>query len=1495
MDLRDPNVWVSHLLENLPEEKLASALKDDNPNWEYIDGEIVKLGSLAHSQLDIPELQRRGLVILASESKDFRLLAHLLRTLQHAGDPHLALRLLALYVEHYWAVAAPQNMAHKKRFASQVIKRFETGIEVFSQNAATAQRDALSGELAKLAQCWQSHNAPELAQATDDLFALYQRAFNRAAPAPVPTPAASGSSPQTTATSESGVTQPSAPAPQIVIDSHDDKAWRDTLLKVAAILCERQPDSPQGYRLRRHALWQNITSTPQAESDGRTPLAAVSADMVADYHAQLGSADMALWQQVEKSVLLAPYWLDGHCLSAQTALRLGYKQVADAIRDEVIRFLERLPRFKVSAFWLLILAWIFLLVWIWWKGPMWTLYEEQWLKPLANRWLATAAWGIIALVWLTVRVMKRLQQLEKMQKQQREEAVDPLSVELNAQQRYLDRWLLRLQRHLDNRRFLWQLPWYMVIGPAGSGKTTLLREGFPSDIIYAPEGARGAEQRLYLTPHVGKQAVIFDIDGTLCAPADADILHRRLWEHALGWLKEKRARQPLNGIILTLDLPDLLTADKRRREHLLQTLRSRLQDIRQHLHCQLPVYVVLTRLDLLQGFAALFQSLNRQDRDAILGVTFTRRAHENDDWRTELNAFWQTWVDRMNLALPDLMVAQTHTRASLFSFSRQMQGSREPLVSLLEGLLDGENMNVMLRGVYLTSSLQRGQMDDIFTQSAARQYRLGNNPLASWPLVDTAPYFTRSLFPQALLAEPNLATESRAWLIRSRRRLTVFSATGGVAALLLITGWHHYYNGNYQSGITVLKQAKAFMDVPPPQGEDDFGNLQLPLLNPVRDATLAYGDWGDRSRLADMGLYQGRRIGPYVEQTYLQLLEQRYLPSLFNGLVKAMNAAPPESEEKLAVLRVMRMLEDKSGRNNEVVKQYMAKRWSEKFHGQRDIQAQLMSHLDYALAHTDWHAERQAGDGDAISRWTPYDKPVVSAQKELSKLPVYQRVYQSLKTRALGVLPADLNLRDQVGPTFDQVFTSADDNKLVVPQFITRYGLQSYFVKQRDELVELTAMDSWVLNLTRNVKYSDADRAEIQHQLTEQYISDYTATWRAGMDNLNIRNFESIGQLTGALEQVISGDQPLQRALTVLRDNTQPGVFSEKLSAKEREEALAEPDYQLLTRLGHEFAPENSTLAVQKDKESTMQAVYQQLTELHRYLLAIQNAPVPGKSALKAVQLRLDQNSSDPIFATRQMAKTLPAPLNRWVGRLADQAWHVVMVEAVHYMEVDWRDSVVKPFNEQLANNYPFNPRSAQDASLDAFERFFKPDGILDTFYQQNLKLFIDNDLSLEDGDNNVIIREDIIAQLETAQKIRDIFFSKQNGLGTSFAVETVSLSGNKRRSVLNLDGQLVDYSQGRNYTAHLVWPNNMREGNESKLTLIGTSGNAPRSISFSGPWAQFRLFGAGQLTGVQDGNFTVRFSVDGGAMTYRVHTDTEDNPFSGGLFSQFGLSDTLY
>lgn len=350
MDLHNLETWLSAVLAPLPEEKLAAGLRDDDPQWEFIDTEIVKLGSLAHSQIDIPNIQQQGLELLATRSKDFRLMAHLLRTLQHAGNHLLAITLLTHYVSSFWTDAWPHNLTHKKRFAAQVLKRFEAGISNVAQQADSTQRNALAGELAHLAQLWHENNLPELASATDDLSAQYKRAFREITQS-ITTPetiAPAGTVSQVV--SSAGQAQAAATAPVVNIDSHDDKAWRTTLMNVASILCERQPDNPAGYRLRRHALWQNITSAPQAESDGRTSLAAFSTDIRADYQSRLNNADIALLKQVEQSLILAPFWFDGHVLSAQIAERLGYSRIANAIRDEINSVLTRLPQLSSMLF-----------------------------------------------------------------------------------------------------------------------------------------------------------------------------------------------------------------------------------------------------------------------------------------------------------------------------------------------------------------------------------------------------------------------------------------------------------------------------------------------------------------------------------------------------------------------------------------------------------------------------------------------------------------------------------------------------------------------------------------------------------------------------------------------------------------------------------------------------------------------------------------------------------------------------------------------------------------------------------------------------------------------------------------------------------------------------------------------------------------------------------------------------------------------------------------
>lgn len=128
------------------------------------------------------------------------------------------------------------------------------------------------------------------------------------------------------------------------------------------------------------------------------------------------------------------------------------------------------------------------------------------------------------------------------------------------------------------------------------------------------------------------------------------------------------------------------------------------------------------------------------------------------------------------------------------------------------------------------------------------------------------------------------------------------------------------------------------------------------------------------------------------------------------------------------------------------------------------------------------------------------------------------------------------------------------------------------------------------------------------------------------------------------------------------------------------------------------------------------------------------------------------------------------------------------------------------------------------------------------------------------------------------------------------FALEPIELTANKRRSVLNLDGQLLDYAHGRRSKVPLVWPNTMRDGAESKVTLVPASGDrSPRSEGAVGPWAMFRLMDKGEVTRLSDATFDIRFPVDNGAMSYRVYTDGALNPFSGGLFSRFKLPALLY
>ena len=1201
-----------------------------------------------------------------------------------------------------------------------------------------------------------------------------------------------------------------------------------------------------------------------------------------------------------------------------------------AFAGKLLQLKPLLPRFSLSLT-LLWLIWGMALLAIWLWGPLWTWGEIKPLGSAGNRIVATLLLLLLGLSAVSWYLYKQVQRA--LPGQQAAENL-PYQASIDHQARFLDEWLQHYSQRSHLKNAMYSRPWYMMIGESISGKSTLIRKSdqviplnFQSELKREMSDGKALKSLgLFLT----QSAVLIDPPGEFFQQDehDKDKEHhrgRRLLQHLLDWLITHRPRQPLNGVVLTINIQELLAMTAENRRMWAQRWQTQILALSDRFACRVPVYIVINKIDVLNGFEAIYPALSQQMRNKTLGVSFSLEAEQGDSWRKELKVFWEEWQQNLNQLMPEQMINGTtiDLRTALFCFIGQLSALQAVTVETINDLLRHYNRDpgrqMLIRGLYFTSAIQQNRRSDFFQDAIAERYGLRTTTQGVWqPKDNQSGYFLHDLFSNTLFSEPNLAGENYEFTRLRRHQLTLATVIAGGVALSLLSGWYYYYLKNYRAGEVALKKVETFQKIGSPDASKPLGADWLPHMDIIRDATLSYGDYHEKNSLfSDMGLNQGDRIGQLVEKTYLRFLTQRFLPQLMADLQKQLEAAPDNSDEKLALLRIMRMLEDKSGRSIPLVEEYMRGRWQNAFTGQREVQERLMQHLDYALQHTDWAADRRKGDRDAIKAWEPFVGDVQSAQRELSKLPLYQRVYQNLGIKAREQLPPDLDLRTEIGAQFDTVFVADEEALLKIPQFWTRYGLGHYLTTQMDRLVDITRLDAWVLKLTEHTDYSEADKREIQRQITDRYVGDYVSRWRNALTNLSIRPFADISEATDALDAVLNNGQPIWRALLLLRDNTQtqlqaaivdPDIPVAGAAKKEQKVAQVlniaqkstleqmenQPDYILLNRIGRSFIEQKALVEHSDDQNGQLRQAYNALTAMNAELHRISNAPEPGKAALLLVQMRFQQNNADTFFTAKQMSRNLSDPLGRWVGQLADNSWETVMGLALQSLEKEWSGKVVTPFLSQLADKYPFNRRATKDVALSDMERFFAPDGVIDSFYKDNLKVFVEGRASAVDGKS--VIRPEIVRSLQQADKIRSIFFSKQNGFSIQYAISPIELSANKRRAVLNLDGQLIDYTQGNPATAHLVWPNAMRSGNESKITLVPNAvGASPRSIGYSGPWATFHILDKGELTSIQDGSFDIRFTVDGGAVSYRVYMDASDNPFAGDIFSQFTLMDQLY
>jgi type VI secretion system protein ImpL len=312
-------------------------------------------------------------------------------------------------------------------------------------------------------------------------------------------------------------------------------------------------------------------------------------------------------------------------------------------------------------------------------------------------------------------------------------------------------------------RAIEELPWYVMIGAPGSGKTTaLLNSGlrFP---LYTRDGSSAS------IPGVGgtrscdwwfaDEAVLLDTAGRYTTQDSDRKADAAAWHGFLGLLQQARPERPLNGALVTVSALDLMLWTKAERARFTAHVRMRLSEMYAALNQRFPIYVLVTKTDLLAGFTDFFGDLDFTARQQVWGTTFD---HEVDP--SFIAAPYGKDFIELEERLGAEMLARLHEerdlqrRASIYRFPQQFH-ALGPLVGEFLAQAFGTQVNhrtLQLRGVYYTSGTQEGNPIDRVLVSLARTFRLERGATAAVGNSGKSFFVTRLLrevvFPEANLA-----------------------------------------------------------------------------------------------------------------------------------------------------------------------------------------------------------------------------------------------------------------------------------------------------------------------------------------------------------------------------------------------------------------------------------------------------------------------------------------------------------------------------------------------------------------------------------------------------------------------------------------------------------------------------------------------------------------------------------------------------------------------
>ncbi|AJD45430.1 type VI secretion system IcmF family protein (plasmid) [Rhizobium gallicum bv. gallicum R602sp] len=1063
------------------------------------------------------------------------------------------------------------------------------------------------------------------------------------------------------------------------------------------------------------------------------------------------------------------------------------------------------------------------------------------------------------------------------------------------------------RQKIGGRKFLREMPWYVIIGPPATGKTTALRQSglsFPIDLSDDLHGVGGTRNCDWF---FSEEAVLIDTAGRYVQQESQPDVDAAEWLGFLDLLKKHRGRRALNGVIVALAIDTLLEGDATIRAHGRQ-IRKRLTELQERLEIRLPVYLMLTKADLIKGFETFYGGLSTADREQVWGATFPPGASiDGSEVTRELAALVGVLERRLVPRLED--EENLTARAEIFRFPAQVESLSEPIRVLVETVF-GESRyaeSAWLRGIYLTSATQEGTAIDRLTASLASSFGLPAQLAAPMPRVEKRSFFLKDLLTKVIFKEAGLGTfdpaaeERRIWIWRG--------AAVAAAASVVVAGLA--FTVSYRKNNAALSAQAEQLEA-----------LQLPLT-PVaaRQAPLEPLDL-DVALEAATEVSNARTeppsgiaalIGPSAATEIRQAQADAYHRSLRNILEPRMVALLEatmwrqirDPEFLLGALKTYRMMTGLSPMDPEFAKQWWTERLPE-FSPVPPFRTEMAA--DHQLAAID----NMAADQALIQ---PDEALVGEALRSICSIPLPVRAYNALlsdtEVRALkDWIPAD-----HVGPNGLKVLARRSDKTLRVgiSGAFTYDGFHNVVLARLEDVATQAALDRSIFagGCSENANPSVA---ALSQDILKLYYDDYIAKWDSFLRDVRLAPLVDLQTASENLKDLSSADSSMKRLLNAIVQETEltrseddaggkvpPAATSKLLSKLGKIGKLAKKGVKLMpapgskaevdlsgTLVAEHFKPIKAAIAEVDGQPPALNDAVAALTALSNMLQTVSASP-DAQDAIKR-----QGGLAELTGAVAKQAITLPDPLDDWLAGIAGDTSGLTTEAVTSELNAIWRADVLPFCQAALANRYPFIPDSAIDVNVVDFARVFGPGGLIDSFINNQLINYVDMTRHPWKWRADIRLDSSALAALEQARLIRDSLFPGGAGPILTFTLEPKDLSPTVGRVTLNVDGQSLTYFNNPTRPQPMTWPGKDGTG-VITLAFQPIDGSPEVMVSETGSWAFLRMLRAGRLSGTELPElYKLRLAAQGHYADFELRAASVANPYDLKMFARFSCPTQL-